>query len=158
MRKAYILLLIIVIAILGACGNKEVYDNELTENERISLNIDREKSHMDEVFDLINELEVEDSKELDNGMTISTYEPAEFVRFILPEGWVNEVTYTVGKDSDNNEVESVAIVYTYRDHNIIVDYFSEGFIRKAILNQETGYVIINENDENFSKFHRDQLE
>lgn len=158
MKRSFVLLLALLLLFLGACGSKDKYDNELTENEKLSLNIDREKNHIDEVFELLEELEEVDFTRLDNGTDIYSYDPGDFVRFVLPEAWVNEVEYTVGKNEDGERSESLAIIYTYRDHNIIVDYFSEGFIRKAILNQETGYVIINENDENFSKFHRDQLE
>lgn len=158
MRRFVVFLLAFLLLFLAACGSEEEYDNELTEREKLSLNIEREKSHFDEVFALVKELDEVDFTQLDNGVEIYEYDPADFVQFILPEAWVNEVTYTISKDKDGEKQETLAIIYTYRDHNIIVDYFSEGFIRKAMLNQETGYVIMNENDENFSKFHRDQLE
>src|SRR5699024_6285842 len=152
MRKYLILVVAGLLVVLGACNKEEEYDNELTENEKISLNLDREQSHYEEVFELIEELEPEDSNSFDNGRTISFYEPEEFIRFILPEGWVNEVTVTSKETDEGTEIESIGLIYTYRDHNIIVDYFSDESIHKAILDYETGYVIINENDEKYSKF------
>lgn len=156
MRKVAIFALVLVLIFLGACG-KEKYDTEVTENEKISLNLDLERRQLEDIFNHVEDLEAIESIELEDGGTVEYYEPNDFTSFIMPGGYVNEASKIIRIDDEGNEIERVSIVYTLRNRSIIVDYYSDGSIDKSMLNRETGYIIMNENDEKFTKFHTDQV-
>lgn len=161
MRRIFVFLSILFLTLLVACGNgdnegnEEGYTNELTENEKLGLNIDREKDHLEDIYELVDELEIQETKETDTGTTIERYDPAEFAGFIMPEAGVTQVVRAISDEEEYKEV--VSLMYQFRDRHVIVDYFNSGEVHKMILQGDTGYVLVNENDENFSKFHRDEI-
>lgn len=162
MRNVKLLALILLMIVLAACGsdenNEETEQYELTENEKISLNLDREQYQIDDVFDLANELEPMEEETLSDGTVIEHYEPSEFITFTIPGSGVVDVTRTISEGDDKEELIAVSILYNLENHEVIVDYYNNDRIRKSIFNKRTGFIIVNDNDEEYSKFPLSDLQ
>lgn len=154
MRRLSIVLFLFVLVTLSACntGDDENEVLELTEKEKLSVSIERELKQVEDVYELTDSLTPQDTEDEDDNLTVEYYDPEEYNRFILPEGWVNEVRKTVETDDGETVLQFITIGYIYRNHQISIDYFEDGSVRKYLFDANRGLLFVNENNEEYAKY------
>ncbi|GAB3789502.1 hypothetical protein [Virgibacillus kimchii] len=148
MKKNILLLFILVFTFLSACVENDNEVLEVKEDEKEIVSIGKEIDYLETVFETANKLEPEKENEY------SKILGAEDFKSFVPQGsLITEVSKSLSEDKGGNEIYNVTIDYRLNNHRVIVTYFEDGYITKSDLNQETGILLSNRNNEDYEKYY-----